>query len=151
VNPVTPTLPSSVGFNIAPQDPAGAGLPVINITGLFSLGFSSNGPQPRIDQTYEAVDNFSLTQGRHTLKFGFDGRKFLVYNPFFNQNSGTYTFGGAGLFTTTSPGADFLLGIPDSFSQSSGGIDNAYAFELYSYAQDEFKLLPNFTLTYGLG
>ncbi|HUJ32204.1 MAG TPA: carboxypeptidase regulatory-like domain-containing protein [Candidatus Acidoferrum sp.] len=151
VNPVTPTLPSSAGFNITPQDKAGAGLPVINITGLFSLGFSSNGPQPRIDQTYQAGDSFSMAQGRHTFKFGFEGRKFLVYNPFYGSNDGVYTFNGAGEFSTTNPGADFLLGIPDSYSQGSGGIVNAFSYELYSYAQDQFRLRPNFTLSYGIG
>lgn len=151
VSPQTPTLPSTAGFNISPQYTAGAGLPVINVTGLFSLGFSSNGPQPRIDQTYEITDNFSFTHGKHVLKFGFDGRKFLVYNPFYGQNDGVYTFGGAGQFTTTNPGADFLLGIPDSYAQGSGGIVNAFAYQMYSYAQDEFKLRPNFSLTYGLG
>jgi hypothetical protein len=32
--------PSSAGFSISPQDPAGAGLPFIGVTGLFNLGFS---------------------------------------------------------------------------------------------------------------
>ncbi|MFY9528175.1 MAG: carboxypeptidase-like regulatory domain-containing protein [Candidatus Acidiferrales bacterium] len=151
VNPVTPVLPSTAGFAIIPQDPGGAGLPVVNIAGLFSLGFSSNGPQPRKDQTYEAVDNFSITQGRHSMKFGFDMRRFQVYNPFFFGNSGTYTFNGAGTYTTTDPGADFLLGIPDSFGQGSGGITNARAQQYYSYAQDEYKLRSNLTLTFGVG
>ncbi|MHB8756222.1 MAG: carboxypeptidase-like regulatory domain-containing protein [Candidatus Acidiferrales bacterium] len=151
VQPITPTLPSSEGFAITPQYPAGAGLPVINVTGLFSLGFSTNGPQPRIDQTYEGVDNLSLTEGRHTLKFGIDMRRFEVYNPFFNQNSGVFNYNGVGTYSTSNAGADFLLGFPDSFSQSSGGIVNARAQEYYSYVQDEFKLRSNFTLTYGLG
>src|SRR4029077_973118 len=45
VNPQTPVQPSTFGFAINPQDPAGAGVPVINVLGYFSLGFSSNGPQ----------------------------------------------------------------------------------------------------------
>ena len=151
VFPQTPTLPSTLGFTINPQLPDGAGAPFIGLTGFFSLGFSTNGPQPRIDQTYQATDNFSMTHGRHTLKFGFDMRRFEVYNPFSAVNNGSFTFGAAGAFTTGNAGADFLLGIPDSFSQGSGGLTDARAQQYYSYAQDQFKVRPNLTLTFGVG
>jgi Carboxypeptidase regulatory-like domain len=151
VFPAQVVQPSSVGFDITPQNPGGAGLPVMNVTGLFSLGFSSNGPQPRIDQTYQATDNFSVTKGRHTMKFGFDMRRFRVSSTFNFSNSGTFTFNGAGSFSTGDPGADFLLGLPDGFNQGSGGVLDDFAQQYYSYAQDQYKLRPNLTLTYGLG
>ncbi len=68
VEPQKPVLPSSLGFNITPQNPKGAGAPLIGITGYFTLGFSNNGPQPRIDQTRQITDNFSHIAGRHTLE-----------------------------------------------------------------------------------
>jgi len=151
VEPQNPVLPSSLGFNITPQDPKGAGAPRIGITGLFTLGFSNNGPQPRIDQTRQLTDNFSHIVGRHTLKFGAELRGFGVTNPFFFNNNGNYGFGGSGRFSTTNPGADFLLGFPDTYGQSSGGFIDARAREYYFYAQDEFKLRQDLTLTYGLG
>jgi len=151
VNPTTPVQPSSLGFNITPQLTSGAGLPVIAVKGLFTLGFSNNGPQPRIDQTYETVDNLSITLGRHNLKFGFDMRRFQVFNPFAGQNDGNFNFQANGAFSTSNAGADFLLGIPDTYGQGSGGVIDARAREYYSYAQDEFKMKPNFTITYGIG
>jgi hypothetical protein len=151
VEPVTPTLPSSAGFQITPQNPAAAGLPVEVVTGLFTIGFSQNGPQPRIDQTYQLDDNLSYVIGRHTLKFGFDGRRYLVSNPFSFLNSGNYSFGGSGTFSTGNPGADFLLGFPDSYTQSSGGFIDASAKGIYSYAQDSWKVTSNFTMNYGIG
>ena len=151
VQPVTPVLPSSVGFDINPQNPAGAGLPVVVVTGFFTLGFSQNGPQPRKDQVYQLDDNFSLVRGRHTLKFGYDGRKFGVSNPFSFLNSGNYSFGGSGDFSTGLAQVDFLLGIPDSYSQSSGGFIDATAYQHYLYAQDSWKVTPNFTVNYGIG
>ena len=151
VNPSTPVAPSSVGFGITPQLTSGEGLPVIAVKGLFTLGFSANGPQPRIDQTYEAVDNFSITAGRHTMKFGFDMRRFQVNNPFAGNNDGNFQFQGNGAFSTKDAGADFLLGIPDNYAQTSGGFINARAQEYYSYAQDQYKLRPNLTITYGVG
>ena len=58
VQPQTPVAPSSAGFSIVSQNTAGQGLPLMNVTGLngidFILGFSTNGPQPRIDQVIQA-------------------------------------------------------------------------------------------------
>ena len=58
VIPQTPAAPSSVGFDISPENTAGEGLPAISVSSLngvgFELGFSTNGPQPRIDQATRA-------------------------------------------------------------------------------------------------
>lgn len=142
--------PSSAGFNIIPQQPAYASLPVMALTGYFTLGFSNNGPQPRIEQTYQFTDNFSKIRGRHAFKMGFEMRRMEVYNPFLSSLDGDYTFGGAGLYSTGDPGADFLLGIPDSYGQNTGDIIDARSQEYGAYFQDQFKLRPNFTLTYGV-
>ena len=151
VQPVTVVQPSSLGFAINPQLSGSAGVPVMTVLGNFTLGFSNNGPQPRIDQVYQADDNFSYVIGRHTLKFGFDGRRYHVSNPFANQNNGNFTYNGAGAFSTATPAADFLLGIPDSYGQGSGSFIDAGAQGFYSYAQDSWKATSNFTVNYGLG
>ena len=151
VEPVTVQLPSSAGFSITPQLGGAAGLPVMALTGFFTIGFSNNGPQPRIDQVYQADDNFSYVLGRHTLKFGFDGRRSHVSNPFANQNNGNFSYGGSGLFSTGDPGSDFLLGIPDTYGQGSGSFIDAGTQQFYSYAQDSWKATSNLTINYGLG
>ncbi|HKD81788.1 MAG TPA: carboxypeptidase regulatory-like domain-containing protein [Candidatus Angelobacter sp.] len=152
VEPQTTVNPSTFGFtNIHLQDPAAAQLPFINVTGLFALGFSTNGPQPRKDQNYQLTDNFTKIIGKHTMKFGFDARRFQVDNPFFFNIDGAYAFGGNGGFSTGSTATDFLLGIPDSFSQGSGAVINARAYEYYGYAQDQWKAKSNLTVTYGAG
>lgn len=152
VFPVTPTSPSSAGFTgINPQDTSGEGLPVVDVTGLFNLGFSQYGPQPRIDQTYQAGDTLTKIVGNHSLKFGFTMSRFQVHNPFETQNDGVFAFGGGGAFSTSVPGADFLLGIPDSYNQGSGDVLNARAQEYYSYVQDQWKIRKNLTITIGTG
>lgn len=149
--PQNPTLPSSLGFAITPQNTAQAGLPRIILTGFATLGFGSNGPQPRIDQTYQTTDNFSKIAGRHTFKAGFEMRRSQVSNPFFARNNGVFTFGHTGTFSTGNSAADFLLGIPDSYAQSSGNFIDARTQTYYSYGQDQFKIRPHLTLTYGAG
>jgi Carboxypeptidase regulatory-like domain len=151
VEPASPTLPSSVGFSITPQLPGAAGLPVISPTGLFTLGFSQYGPQPRIDQVYQGGDNFQIVEGRHTLKIGFDMRRWETRNPFGDENSGDFQFQPYGTYSTGNSGVDFLLGIPSTFVQASGSFYDGRARQYYSYAQDQFKWHPNLTLTYGLG
>jgi len=142
---------ASYGFTgITPQAATYAQLPVMSVTGLFTLGFSANGPQPRIQNNYQVVDNFSKVVGHHTLKLGFNMDRLQLNNPFFNNLNGNYAFGGAGAFTTGNDGADFLLGVPDSYTQGSGSVIRARGREYYSYGQDQWQVKPNLTLTMGL-
>jgi len=80
-----------------------------------------------------------------------DVRRGRVFNPFAGENNGGYFFEGGGVFSTGLPGADFELGFPDFYEQSAGGIIDARAWEMYSFIQDQWRIKPRFTLTYGLG
>jgi hypothetical protein len=152
--PQTVMSPSAYGFTgITPQVAGLESLPVVSVGpsgSLFTLGFSTNGPQPRVQNTYQVTDNFSKVWGHHTFKAGFNMDRLEINNPFYNSMSGDYSFGAAGSFTTGDPGADFLLGIPDSYQQGSGSIIRARAREYYSYGQDQWQVKPNLTLTLGV-
>ncbi len=154
VEPQNKVAPSSLGFNINPQDAAAASVPTISVGGTnvgFTLGFSTNGPQPRIDQVAQLDDDLSKVIGRHTLKFGYDGRRFNVHNPFYANNSGSFGFGNTGTYSTGDGAVDFLLGIPTTYTQGSGASIIAEAFLNYVFAQDTWKLTDKLTLAYGLG
>jgi hypothetical protein len=152
--PQTVTSPSAYGFTgITPQAPSLESLPVVSVGangGLFTLGFSTNGPQPRVQNTYQVVDNFSKVSGHHTFKAGFNMDRLEINNPFYNSMSGDYAFGAAGTYSTGNAAADFLLGVPDTFAQGSGSIIRARAREYYSYVQDQWQVRPNLTLTLGV-
>jgi len=150
--PQKAVTPASVGFpDIIPQLPQGAGYPRMTITGYFNLGFTSNGPQPRKDQTYQITDNFTWIKGKHSLKFGYDGRRFQVWNPFGASNNGRFSFSNSAKYSTGDPGLNFLLGIPTSYNQGSGQVIIAQAYEHYIYAQDQWRIKSNLTLTFGAG
>jgi len=152
VVPINVVAPSSLGFDITPQDAAAASVPTISVSGFFTLGFSTNGPQPRIDQVYQLDDTVSKTLGHHNLKFGYDGRRFNVSNPFGARNSGSYGFSTSGnIYSTGDPSLDFLLGVPRSYSQGTGATIQADAFLNYLFAQDSWKATSTFTLNYGIG
>jgi hypothetical protein len=152
VEPVSPINPTTYGFTgIVPQNAASASLPVMTVNGLFTLGFSANGPQPRIQNVYQVTDNFSKVWGRHTFKAGINFDRPSINNPFFNNLGGNFTFAGSGPFSTGIPGADFLLAVPSAYAQGSGSIIDAKAHELYAYVQDQWQVRPNLTITFGTG
>ncbi len=123
----------------------------MSVSGFFALGFSTNGPQPRIDQAYQLDDTISKVIGRHSLKAGYDGRRFNVSNPFNGNNNGSYSFTATSTYSTGDPSLDFLLGIPGTYSQGSGAMIQADAYLNYFFAQDTWKVSDSLTLNYGLG
>ena len=106
--------------------------------------------------TYDYSDVLIWSKGNHTFKFGTDIQTLEAETPLgFNgaDNYGTYQFntsGSAGQFTGVDF-ADFLLGLPhetfyDVVSQDNDGVSQHYHF----FAQDEWKLSPELTLSYGV-
>jgi hypothetical protein len=150
VLPQNVVSPASLGFSIFPEDTAGESVPVIN-TGYFTLGFSNNGPQPRTDTVLQIDENLSKTFGHHNLKFGYDGRKYQISNPFGAQNNGNFGYSNTSFYGSGDPGLDFLLGNPSSYGQGSGAQISAFAYLTYLYAQDTWKVSNSFTFDYGLG
>ncbi|HTV06968.1 MAG TPA: carboxypeptidase-like regulatory domain-containing protein [Acidobacteriaceae bacterium] len=151
VEPAVIQPPSSFGFAINPQNPALGSLPKIGVTGYFTLGFSNNGPQPRLDANEDYSDNFTKIIGNHNLMFGAHVERFTVHNPFYANLFGNYSFGGSGTYTSGDPLLDFLVGIPSSYAQGSGAEIDARAWEGYGYAQDNWKVTDSLTVNYGIG
>ncbi len=153
LEPAAGTLaaPSSFGFDIVPQDAAAGTLPFLNVNGYFALGFSTNGPQPRIDENYTYFDNFSKVAGNHDLKFGVNFERFVISNPYYTDNSGNFNFNGSATYSTGDPAADFLLGIPATYNQGSGFFVDVRAAQYYAYAQDHWKASNTLTVAYGIG
>jgi hypothetical protein len=152
VAPQNPILPSSYGFTgITPQNTTDASLPYMGVQGYFTLGFSADGPQPRNDQTLQGSDNLSKVIGNHNMRFGVQAQRYSVNNPFYFVNNGYFSFDPSAQYSSGDPAIDFLMGIPSFFEQSSGGFINARAWEVYAYAQDNWKYSDTLTFNYGTG
>ena len=82
---------------------------------------------------------------------GVDFRRMAVNNPYYSNNSGAYGFSSSSPFSTGDGGLDFMLGIPNSYGQFSGGHIIVRAYEYYFYAQDSYKATPALTLNGGIG
>jgi len=148
------------------QDPAAESIPSIEIAGLGLNGFNAatnrtaiglgvNLPQFRINDTYQIQDSLSYTTGNHNLKFGIDARRTDVKSFFFP------TVRGRLLYSSPTPAAGQPVSIQnfiDDVAQTAtinlplrGGDTIGFYqwYEFYTYAQDEWRVLPNLTLTYG--
>ena len=112
----------------------------------FTMGVTITGVNQTGD-TLHLADSVSKVWGAHTLKFGgqyqFQQVR-LEPNATFN---GTFTFAGT---ETGSDFADFLLGVPSNYIQSSGGI--FYLRNQYGgvFAQDSWRARSNLTINYGV-
>lgn len=149
VEPAHVVAPSSLGFDISPNNPS-SGVPFMNLTGLFSLGFTREGPQPRKDTNLLAGDNYTWIYHNHSFKFGGSFEQFRVNNPYAADNNGDYQFNGGGAYSSGDPAIDFLLGIPDTYQQTSDGFTDTVAYEYYAFAQDSWKATSDLTINYGI-
>jgi hypothetical protein len=123
-----------------------------NITGLTADRMSGVNQS----KTFDYSDVLIWTKGKHTFKFGGNVQRLISLSPLgFNgaDNYGTYQFNtskSVGMFTGVDF-ADFLLGLPnnsfyDVVQQDNNGISTHY----HVYAQDEWRLSPQLTLSYGV-
>ena len=111
-------------------------------TNPFALG--------QVNNTYEASDNFSKVLGNHTLKFGGQFTRFNVKQRPDLVANGTFSFFGSGAQTTGNGFADFLLGLPDNYSQQSSPAFYERSAIGGVFAEDSWRIRPNLTLNYGL-
>lgn len=124
--------------------------PTILISGQANFGGGISNPLLRGENTYQALDNFSLTLGKHSLKFGGDLRYYQADNFQPQFPTGEYTFNGT---RTGNAVADFLLGLPSQQRLlNTTGFDNSRLrnWRTDLYIQDDFQVSKNLTLNLGL-
>jgi hypothetical protein len=137
-------------------------------------GFAFIGREPfsfvrRTEQRYQFTDNFSISHGSHTFKFGGDFHYLPLVADFTVNFGGVYNFGGlpASLLLNTSsitlPGSApipipafspvqaYGLGFPQNFIQGVGNPHDEFANKILSaFIQDSWHIKSNLTLNYGV-
>ncbi len=110
----------------------------------LNIGPNPNAPQFGIENNYQIVNNLTWLRGNHTLKFGGDLRWIISPQSFSQRVRGDYEY----LTTET-----FLLDLsPDAFGERNAGNNIYYGNQkvLYAFAQDDWRVRPNFTLNLGV-
>ena len=122
------------------------------IGGLVRLNSSSNGRgAPYTNYSVPIVDTLSVVKGSHSMKFGVEFRPIRLYTD--RLGGTTYTFSNVSDLLANRPGSIQFSGDLSAPSPFNGGATgNRFLKQEYyiGYAQDEWKIRPNFTMSYGL-
>jgi hypothetical protein len=116
----------------------------MNDQGFTNLGPDPNAPQFTIQNLYQLTDNISYVKGRHTIKIGFDGRKYISPQGFTQRARGDYIWNNL---------SEFLHDLaPTNFGERSTGNLTYYGDQtaLYGYVNDTYRMSPKITLNGGL-
>ncbi len=135
------------GLGINPVNPDTEGVAPITF-GLLGMSFGlPDGTTGQYNNTYQITDNFSKVLGKHTLKFGGDIRYIQVNERNTYTSNGWFEFDGG---ETGNDFADYLLGAPDLFNQTSHQLLDSRTKYFALYAQDAYKVRSDLTINYGL-
>jgi hypothetical protein len=144
VSRLTPAVEASGGRKpvvlITLDDP----LPASNAdqrSGTLVAGSSTSGATDRLESRVQVQDVLAWVKGSHSLKFGGDMQH--VRSTFIDLSdiSGTFTFASV---------QDFLKNAPRRFRQNFQSASTQKNTYLGFFFQDEWRLLPNLVLSYGL-
>jgi hypothetical protein len=152
-------------FPVGPQAfPGLAQFPNITIDELgVNIGPDGNAPQFGNLNTYQLSDNISWMLGKHNLKFGIEGRKYISPQSFTQRARGDYYYCGTNDFGCTPYDAGQPLAAsglenylfdyaPEDFGERSTG-NPQYAgdqYAIYAFGNDEFRVTSHLTLNLGL-
>jgi hypothetical protein len=132
-------------LGICPQAPKFEGVPRADFRN-FTIGAATH-IGTFVQDTYQAVDNFSKVLGTHTLKFGGEFHIDQLTEYLSSRANGAFNFRGT---ETGSDFADFLIGAPTLYRQ--GVSLPAYNRSRYYglYVQDSWRARSDLTVNYGV-
>ncbi|MGH9700171.1 MAG: TonB-dependent receptor domain-containing protein [Candidatus Acidiferrales bacterium] len=145
----SPPTPSSLQVQINSDDAFGP--PIINFASGMNLGFNPNVPRTKADNTYSFTDALTWIRGRHTIKTGIRFAAVQENSVYAYETNGQFSFDGSnGGIGSGNDLADFLMGVPDFYSQYPRASNNERQKQWAAFVQDEWRVKPRLTLTIGL-
>jgi hypothetical protein len=142
------TPASDLGFTYQPTLSSSAGSPYFIISGYSDVGNPITGPQNTYQNDYQLSWSLAMTQGHHNVKVGAELDRQRINLLLGIATNGFFVFAP---FPASDAYASFLLGQPVVFFQGGGDFNRSISkWVTAGYAQDEWRLTPRFTLSYGL-
>lgn len=139
------------------SDPVSEEIPSLEISELGLIGFNAaasrtaiglavNLPQFRTNNIYQIQDNLSWSRGNHAIKLGTNIIENRIQSFFFPTIRGLLRYATLNSFVN-----DFAEAANINKPLPGGeAINNYNWFDVHFYGQDEWKIRPNVSLTYGL-
>ena len=131
-----------------------------SVKNFSTWGAQTSNPQFQNPFVINPKINYSLVEGRHSMKIGWEylaiNTEVDDFNPVyggetfsqgFSQNGGGTSDAGAGQAAYLT---DFLTGARDSYQLNNFRIVNYHQYMNYFYFQDDWKALPSLTVNLGL-
>ena len=142
---VPPGMPDAGAPSIVALSPGTEGVENI-VFNNYSIGTNTN-ELTQVNNTYQALENFSRVVSSHTIKAGAEFHDDQVNAKPIAQFNGNFLFSGS---ETGLDFADFLLGIPSQYNQSQ--LNPFYGRNQYIgiYGQDSWRIRPDLSLNYGV-
>ena len=114
--------------------------------GFISVGPDGNAPQFTIQNLYQATDNISYVAGKHDIKIGFDGRKYISPQGFTQRARGDYEWANLDQYLHD------LAPDQNGFAERSTGSQTYYGDQtaLYGYGNDTWRATKSLTFNVGL-
>ncbi len=118
-------------------------LPSVTVQGAFSNGGSNSGTVEDHQDDFELQNYFAGSKGRHSLNFG---TRLRAYRDANYTNAGSNS---AYIFDTT---ANYQAGTPQQYTVTliNKYVARATLFDAALFYQDDWKLSPRFTFSYGV-
>ncbi|MBO0723808.1 MAG: TonB-dependent receptor, partial [Blastocatellia bacterium] len=126
------------------------GVPGFGVSGYSAIGSLSEAIGAE-DENFQFTDNLSITHGSHNIRTGFQISKQNYYQVTNFNGNPSFSFDGRYSGTRGNGLGDFLLGIPSSASGAIGdSVQNLSTTYWAGYVQDDWHIVPNFTLNIGV-
>ncbi|MEZ5391695.1 MAG: TonB-dependent receptor [Bryobacterales bacterium] len=163
--PFTENLNSQYGIKGAPGDTIGDGLDQGYSLFIPGSGFTNVGPRafwPNVNKldNIQISDNFTIIQGRHTIKFGYEFRRSDVPRSPSRYRRGQFNFNGqytagnptnSGSRGQTGSGlADMLLGFANNETWGFPNGEDVITPYHGMFVQDDWKITNRLTLNVGV-
>jgi hypothetical protein len=116
---------------------------VIDDLNSTQLGPYNTSPQFTVLNSYQLLDNVSVTAGKHTMKFGWEGRKYITGTLFTQRLRGDYEYNTL---------QDYLQDISPAFAERNvgGALYTGNSINQGLFGTDQFRVRRNLTISIGL-
>ncbi|HWV69372.1 TonB-dependent receptor [Chitinophaga sp.] len=144
-----------IGYNAVKDRRKYLGQPFPSITindagGTIYAGTEPSSTANALDQNiWTITDNLTMYHGKHTITVGANAEFYKIKNTFIQYAFGGYTYNSISSFINGEKPTNYQINYTTADSTSREGV-GFKAAQIGVYAQDEWNIRRNFTLTYGV-